>query len=332
MIKITTILLAIILLFGCAMHNEKTIKLPSKIYSFNMQQPSIIYYKGERIDFYVKRKTEKHQSVLGWLNVQDLLLMKESSKDIHGYTFYDHLYLVDINENIVDSIYAADVSKGEIISGVYISPNDSILLIHLHYKPLKKNAEGWFYSPLDILVIDFKNKEIIDRLENFHTYNIHYRQNSSCIFSPDGQQFVYSISDERNWYTDDREKYALLNKKDNGIYIYDLVNKSHQQITDEGVDPIWSPNGDIIGYSNNKEVWFYSVKSKKKKLFYKTKNNQTVVNICWTPDGENLYIMTREKSNLYPRGKLSHRLINIKNKTETVNGVLMKLGLSFYWK
>ena len=314
------------------MQNKQAIKLPSKIFADNMQQPLYIFFNDEKIEFQESKRTDCYQNVWGWLNNRDLLLMHESSQDNFGNVFHDNLYLVDINKSIVDTVYSSDLSKGEIISGAYITPNDSILLIHLHYKPIIKDAEGWFYSPLDILVMDLENKKVIDRIENFYFYNIHYRQSPMYVFSPDGQRFVYSISDERNWYTDEREKYHLLNKKDNGIYIYNLGSKENQKINDGGVDPIWSPDGNTIAYSENKKVWFYSLKSKEKTLFYETKDNHSVVKIIWTPDGENIYILTREKTKLNPRGILTHRLINIKDKSETINGELMKLGIFFYWK
>ena len=52
----------------------------------------------------------------------------------------------------------------------------------------------------------------------------------------------------------------------------------------------------------------------------------------WTPDGENIYILTREKTKVNRNGILTHRLLRIKDKSETTNGELAKLGLTFYWK
>lgn len=325
-------ILTILLTTGCTMQDSQTIKLPSTIFAFNMQQPSYVYINNKKSEFYLTRKTAKHQSVFGWLNKVDLLLLSESSKDNFGSVFYDNLCTTDIKNQIRDTLYKANIGKGEIISGAYITPDDSLILVHINYKPLIKDAQGWFYSPLDIVIIDYKKKKEVDRIENFYSYNIHFRQSSAGIFSPEGTKFTYAISDERNWYTDDKKEYNLNYKKENGIYIYDLESRVHQKIIDGGVDPIWSPDGNTIAYSENNKVWFYDLKSKEKTLFYQTKDRHTVVKIIWTPDGDNIYILTREKTKLNPRGILTHRLINIKDKSETINGELMKLGLSFFWK
>ncbi len=320
------IVLLIVLFLGCDSQDIKPLELPEYIFTSTcvIGKPSILYYNGAKKEIYLSKEDKKRQSIQGLLNEKDLLLMNETSGTMRGKVFCDYLYLVNVNMDVVDTIYSAKISNGESLYDAEISPNDSILFISLRYsRKVKSDKNDLHRPPLRILVMDFNKREITDSINIYSPDFIHYAT-SSNMFSPDGKQFVCSFSDKIF-------KNNLKNKK-KGIYIYNLQQKKWRRIIDKGNNPIWSPNGNIIAYSTNAEIWFYNVKSNKKTLFYKAKDKQSVIDIIWTPDGKGIHLSTRKESLLYHGGIKSYRIININDKMEMTGKELNKLGLSFFWK
>lgn len=332
--KITKVLF-VLLLVSCSVPDEYIVELPDKVVTTEWSIPRIstVYSLGETFKINISTDPGKYQSLCGWVNNEDYLLMSESSMNSRGQYFYQNLYLIDFEKNIVDTLYLTDVEEIFIMDLVYVTPNDSLLLILVKPHCHDIDTSEYSSSPYDIILIDFNTKMVNERIENFCTLSLYYRPSLSYIFSPSGRQFVYALSDERYIKTERVRGNEVAPMESNGIYIYDLEKRTHNKIAIHGVDPIWSPDGTTIAYFSAGTIWFYDINSEEESVFYKSNEDHTIVDIQWTPDGDNVYCRTRHKKYWFSLSyTFDAMLINIQSKKESRSDELSKLGYYFYWK
>lgn len=320
---------------SCSTPDEYVVELPTSIISFDRfeQSKTRVYYAGDTFILNLSIGQPKWQRISGWMHTKELLLMSESSQSSQGQYYYQALYLIDFQKRIVDTLYSANAEAYEIMTGEYITPNDSLLLVHILPKKSKKDTLEYLYTPLDIIVIDLNERIEIERIENFCPYSFYYYQSRSFFTSPNGKQFVYAISDERYINQERARGNEIASFESNGVYIYDFAKRTHLKISNHGVNPIWSPDCTTIAYYSAEKIWFYDIKDKKEVVFYEPDDGHTIVDIQWTPDGDNIYCRSRRKRSWFSLGyTFDDVLINIKNMKKFRSDELSNLGYYFYWK
>lgn len=279
------------------------------------------------------------QEIVGLLNKRNLLLVNQTIENKNANSRVDQylsqsLILMDLDKNIVDTLYELNLDKNELSMAPHVSKGDSLLFLFVFHIG-RKSPNNKYYYPIDLVMIKINNGEIIKRINNFYAFRLN-RGCQSGIFSPFNKYLVYSISDEDFDY----EKYDQQSKKSNGLYTYNIVENKHQRILDIAVNnPLWSHNGNFIAYIYQGDVYFYNINSNETDLFYRSEDDSEVRWIKWHPSGKYIFIESRKQSKRWfhigpgDGSYLTYQLFDIENGKELdTGGMFQEIGSSFYWR
>jgi Tol biopolymer transport system component/tetratricopeptide (TPR) repeat protein len=107
-----------------------------------------------------------------------------------------------------------------------------------------------------------------------------YRYQHSVSWSPDGEKLVFQRFDK---------------EYPQGIWTISISDNTLNKVADDGLSPIWSPDGKSIAYSKNREVWLSPLDGGKSwKIF-----DQAGRSISWSPDNKWLHHANWEINQLF---------------------------------
>lgn len=346
-IKVFCIFIILLIHLSCAMknHNNEN-QNDKKNYDFF---PSIIVGKvtsGYKVitkdstyKFQLKNDYQQgfQQDIVGLLNKRNLLLVNQTIENKDANSRRDKylsqsLFLMDLDKNILDTLYEMNIKKKEISMTPHVSIDDSLLFLFID-KTESMSKNKIYQYPVDLVIINIENGKIIKRINEFYPFHYHLiRGGQSDIFSSNTNYMVYSIFDDEN---DNQQA-----KKSNGLYIYKIKDNNHRKILDiAGKFPIWSRDNNFIAYIYQGDVYFYYINSKNKELFYKSEDDSDVTGIKWHPSGKYIYIKSRKQSKKWIHigpgdgSYLTYQLFDIESGKELdTGGMFNGIGSDFYWR
>ncbi len=108
--------------------------------------------------------------------------------------------------------------------------------------------------------------------------------------SPDGNQLALMLSDAERWLSShdgDRPKFS--------IYMFDLRTGRLGLLVQNGVEPVWSPDGVRIAYRSTRTsgLWIVDVATGKAREIYAVdqKNEHFAAEMDWSPDGKRIVFL-----------------------------------------
>lgn len=312
--------------------------------NLTFERPDWIFYngtgtsidnKGEKMSFNLTKNIYQHQSIYGWFNKSDHLIMSEDIRDPYSLDYISSsVFRVDLRKNILDTIFSSDLSKGEKVFGCRISNSDSIVIVPtLTTIAQNRTIASNFYSPLGIRVIEAKTGRILDSIERFYPYNLQIDIGLNNVFSPSDSSFVYCINDRRYFIDSYWENKYLTEKKPNGVYIYNISERTHKLVALDASDPIWSHKENLIVYHNHDGIWRYCPVSNEANLLYRLKKHRYVQVYQFTPDGKYLYLVTKMEAFWTRRGGIpKQEIVDLETGRRFSNKEIRDLPWYFHWK
>lgn len=296
--KIRMLLLGLIspIVFACLMKNDKKpdkltseIILPGKI-AVSINDTCFIYDGAGIVSgkFKIRKEDQIEYGYFTWLHKKDSfigieLLMYPAHKILQG-----NIVSFDLSGNIIDRIYD---STGEIAGIASLSANDSLLLFTsiTRGNPGKDPFAG-FNAEVSIVIMDFKKKEIMRRIEGFTMALESLR--SPWIYGEN--RFLFAISEDRKIIVEG-ERVNKKSKYDPGIYIYDLSTGQKKLLIADGHSVRCSPVDLRFSYIKGQSVYIMNLKDNSEKILY-TWEKGNIPHINWSPDGKFIYMLCYDKN------------------------------------
>jgi hypothetical protein len=125
--------------------------------------------------------------------------------------------------------------------------------------------------------------------------------------SPDGSQLAMALTDSISWVP----KQGIPSPKDS-IYLFNLTTGLPRLLVEDGVDPVWSPDGSRIAYRGpTRGLWIVDVASGDAREVYAVDRGHEhfVTEIDWSPDSQRLdFVLIRHSNREYDRttGQLAY--------------------------
>ena len=220
-------------------------------------------------------------------------------------------------------LYLADAETGKVLKKLVSSNTDA------HFDALRFMNSAGTWSPdckqfafvvfeegdNQIAIIDVKSRDLVQKIEFNEIDAI-----TDLAWSPDGNSLALSA-----------KKGGIAN-----LYLYDLTNKSVQQLTDDKnaeFQPTWSPDGNIIAFATDHgkdtdfdrfvfgdmKIGFYNIQTKEIQVL-SIKDGTKHINPQYSPDGRDMYFIANPDgfSDIY---RYSFKTKNVYRVTEIATGV-----------
>lgn len=127
------------------------------------------------------------------------------------------------------------------------------------------------------------------------TLTDHPVEDSHPTWSPDGQQIAFTSN--RDYFDADTMRFR------NEIYIVSANDSKPQRLTETGIsrDPVWNPNGNIIGFGSNvsSSLGLFQVDVQSGNILEIKENfpeRFLLVPMTWSSDGQKMLIIARDQS------------------------------------
>ncbi len=108
--------------------------------------------------------------------------------------------------------------------------------------------------------------------------------------SPDGTQMALVLSNVEDWQSLPKGQ-----KPEYGIYLFELSTRRLRLLVQNGVEPVWSPDGARIAYRSTQTsgLWIVDVATGKAREIYAVdqKNEHFAAEMDWSPDGKRLVFL-----------------------------------------
>jgi len=252
---------------------------------------------------------------------QDYLVRKYDKT----YIFSSDLVICNYQGTIIDTLYKS--KQGEQIFHYYNSKNDK----YVFFLSTEKKQQGFFCGFDNFNIYDIQNRKLIKNIYNFSN-NIRLKiydnafdstENNFLFCVKDGPQI--SIHGSTSIEIPEGDAYI----KQNGIYIYNIINDTFTRILEKGYLAIWNPNNDNeILYVNDEKssIFNYNIKTKLGKQIFQCNSEERIKYIHFTNDGKYVLITGSDHS-LFSKSLCFEKLLDlstgkiIKHKT---------LGFGFY--
>ena len=252
------------------------------------------------------------------------------NKNTYGF-FNSQLLLFDFKGQFIDTI--VKTKKDEKILNVSTSKEDKYLCYALVDKDIENNY--FDLKPISLIITDMISKEQIYTINDL-CYSIRCIT-SDRAWSSIGNKFTFSILEQPNIVVKtsaetSKAPYKGVEIKEKGIYLIDIdsIDKGYTKIRDDGFCPAWHPSEDKFIYIKDQSIWLYDYNTKKDNILYKANNNEDLLNVNWSPDGNYFLINGRDASGV--KNIPLEKLINYRDGFE-VKHVKIGLGYSpFSWR
>lgn len=275
-----------LIITSCTMSQEQEINLEGKIAIENSNGISAsLYFPASKKTVALRYDKEVVHGGLHWASTTESFVGIEAHKNMIGRTVQGNVVRFDPNGEIIDTVYTA--KENELTGDAYPSANDNKLLFTLevdHYDPA--NPLDQFSRPTSIVVMDFKKKEIIKKIDNVGSSS-RIEFNESPWFK-DESRFIYDIRGDRKMTIEGED----LIKDNNvaGVYMYNLNTNSLVLLIEGGQYGVVSPVADQVAYIKGKQIWIYDLAKKIKRAVYTPGDKEKVMHIHWAPNGEYIYL------------------------------------------
>lgn len=307
--------------------NEQEITLPGKIaVTPRGEKTCFIFNNSDSItaQFNIRNEVLVEYSNFTWINGRDSFVGVEFIKTAETGINRGNIVCFDLSGNISSRIYESQDS--EIAGGPYLSRSDRRLLFEtVKKKDPKVNPFAGLSPEISIVVMDFKKKEIIKRVEKIGLGPSFVIVESPWLFDED--HFLYSISGDRKIIANG----VRVNPKsedDPGVYIYNILSGQKKLLIPDARFAICSPVDFRISYVKGPSIWIMDLKDSTEKILYKGDTKEYISDMHWTPDGKFIYIICYWKN----REEFKEKLIEVSTNKEVP---FKKIGHgfnSYTWK
>jgi WD40 repeat protein len=267
--------------------NFKTMEifLPGKI-AVSINDTCFIYDNADTVNkkFKIRNDSQIEYTYYGWLNEADSFIGIEYFKNPREHITQGNIVSFDLSGNIFDRIYESKYN--EIAGAPSLSTYDSLLLFTIIKKgDVKQDPFAGFNADKIIIIMDFKKREIIRRIEGF-TVDLE-ESHSPWIFGE--THFLFTIPKDR--------KILLGNNRVNkppvykpGVYLYDLSTDQKTLVIPDATNAISCPVDKRFCYIKDQSVYVRDLKDNSEKILY-TWNQGNIPHLNWSPDGKFIYML-----------------------------------------
>lgn len=317
----------ILIVTSCTMSQEQEINLDGKIAIENSNGVSAsLYFPATKRTVTLRYDKEIVYGGLHWANTTEDFVGIEQFSNKMGRTTRGNVIRFDLNGKIIDTVYEA--KENELTGNAYLSIKDNKLLFTLsidHFDPLNPLAQ--LTRPTSIVVMDFRKKEIVKKIESVGpSSKIEF--NESPWFK-DEDRFVYDIRGDRKITVEGGD--GIEDNNAAGVYMYDLNAGSHTLLVKGGQYGVVSPVANHVAYIKEGHIWIYDLAKNTKRVIFTPGEKEKVMHIHWTPSGEYIYLTNYNEFALGVFA-MDEKLIRIDDGAEIAFNKESSPGSSSTWK
>ncbi len=309
----TKLVVVCILFCSCGSGQDQKVSIIGRTALFDSRN-NIIHLRIDSSWREIELKGDKKKSYSGLIlnNTTDNFLVVEYSQNKSGRTVEGDIIEFNINGDSINNVF--DSKTGELAGNLCLSKNDTKLLFTFendYFNP--SDPIGQLNRPINILIMDFKKREIIKKLDTVGM-SLNVWINDAPWLSNENS-FIYDFRTDRKirMYNDTSEERLT---KQAGIYLYDINLDKHSLLIPDGFSGVVSPLEDKIAYLKDKGIHVYNVNTKSNELLYSLSNKEKTAFVKWTPNGKYIYFESYSVNNFGSDGAFLIR-ISDKRKIKT---------------
>jgi hypothetical protein len=304
----TKLVVVCILFCSCGSGQDQKVSITGRTALFDSRN-RIIHLRNDSSWREIELKGDKKKSYSGLIlnNTTDNFLVIEYSQNKSGRTIEGDIIEFNINGDSINKVF--DSKTGELVGDLCLSKNEAKLLFTLkndYFNP--SDPFGQLNRPVNILIMDFKKREIIRKLDTVGM-SLNVWINDAPWLSNENN-FIYDFRTNREikMYNDTNEERMTGQA---GIYLYDINLDKDSLLIADGYSGVVSPIEDKIAYLKEKGIYVYNINTKSNELLYSLSNKEKTAFVKWTPNGEYLYFESYSVNNFGNDGAF---LIKISDK------------------
>lgn len=289
-----TIVAAYLLIYSCGSGQNQDVLIRGRTTVFESRN-NVIHLRIDSSWKEINLKAAKDKSYSGLIltNTTDNFLAVEYSKNEDGRTVEGDIIEFNINGDSINKVF--DSKTGELVGNLCLSKNDNKLLFTLendYFNP--SDPIGQLNRPLNILIMDFKKREVIKKLDTVGM-SMNLWINDAPWLS-DENRFIYDFRTDRNikMYNDTSEERI---SREPGIYVYNLSLNKHSLLIPGANAGEVSPREDKIAYLKGKGIYVYDVNTQSNELLFSLSTKDKTAQVKWTPDGQYIYFRSYRINN-----------------------------------
>lgn len=288
------IVIVCILFSSCASGQGQKISIVGRTAQFDSRN-NIIHFRNDSSWREIKLKGDKKKSYSGLIlnNTTDNFLVVEYSQNKSGRTIEGDIIEFNLNGNSVNKVF--DSKTGELAGDLCLSKNDTKLLFTLendYFNP--SDPLGQLNRPVSILIMDFKKREIIRKLDTVGMSLNVWINDAPWLSNENSFIYDFRMDREIKMYNDTSEERMT---KQAGIYLYDINLEKNSLLIPNGFSGEVSPLEDKIAYLKDSGIYVYNVSTKSNQLLYSLSNKEKTAFVKWTPNGEYIYFESYSVNN-----------------------------------
>lgn len=304
----TKLVVVCFLFSSCGSGQNQKVSIIGRTVSFDSRN-NIIHLRNDSSWREIELKGDKKKSYSGLIlnNTTNNFLVIEYSQNKIGRTVEGDIMEFNINGDSINKVF--DSKTGELVGNLCLSRNDNKLLFTLendYFNP--SDPIGQLNRPVNILIMDFKKREIIKKLDTVGM-SLNVWINDAPWLSHESS-FIYDFRTDRKikMYNDTSEERMT---EQAGIYLYDINLNKKSLLIPEGYSGVVSPLEDKIAYLKDKSIYVYNVNTKSNELLYSLSKKEKTAFVNWTPNGDYIYFESYSVNNFGADGAF---LIRISDK------------------
>lgn len=282
----TKLVVVCILLYSCGSRQNQEVTIKGRAAIFDSHK-NIIHLRLDSSWKEIELKCDINKSYDGLIisNKTDNFLVVEYSQNELGRITEGDIIEFNINGDSINKIF--DSKRGEVVGNLCLSKSDAKLLFTLqndYFNP--SDPLGQLNRPVNILIMDFKKKEIIRKLDTVGM-SLNVWINDAPWLSNESS-FIYDFRTDRKikMYNDTSEERIT---EQPGVYLYDINLNKNSLLIPDGYSGVVSPVEDKIAYLKDKGIYVYDVNTKSNDLLYSLTKKEKTAFVNWTPNGNYIY-------------------------------------------
>jgi len=277
-------------------------------------------------------ETVKYSSV-SLFHKENGFIAKERTLNERGVQTETRVVKIDMMGNIIDTLYNPNLSNGEYIEDISISPQDNYLLVVTRYKSKDNNAESVLSSPITIRIIELKTDNVVYEKKDFYmSLNINF---SSSAWSFDEKKIAYEIISRSVQINDEPISNQNTLSKENGIYILDIEKDIDKLFIEEGYYATWSPNSNKLAFVKDGKINIHDFSNNTTQLLYEKNKIERILEIRWFPNGKYLFVSIPKritKTLSRPQMLYHEKLFDVNMNKEVAFEMLNLHSVGYTWR